>query len=81
MTLANFGHSYEANTPESAATSSAVAGMYRGIQVKFSKTSEVTPVQLEATGLYRGVPIKFSQARTAPRSYLTLSYRGVQYSC
>lgn len=41
--------------------------------------SEIAPNPTELTGKYRGVSTKFSNARSANRSSVTLTYRGISY--
>lgn len=45
-----------------------------------TNTATVEPAQAVGTGLYRGNPVRFSRPHTAPRSNLTLTYRGSCYS-
>ena len=43
-------------------------------------TAAQAPIASEMTGMYRGVAMKVSSTQAAPRSNVTLTYRGTRYS-
>lgn len=45
-----------------------------------ASTPAIAPTESELTGQYRGNWVKFSNAQAAPRSNVTLTYRGIRYS-
>ncbi|MDX2242350.1 MAG: DUF4278 domain-containing protein [Leptolyngbyaceae cyanobacterium bins.302] len=43
-------------------------------------STAIAPTESELTGQYRGNLVKFSNTQAAPRSNVTLTYRGIRYS-
>lgn len=43
-------------------------------------STAIAPTESELTGQYRGNLVKFSSTQSAPRSNMTLTYRGIRYS-
>ncbi len=45
-----------------------------------ANVTEVAVTKSEMTGCYRGTPMQFAAPQAAPRSNVTLTYRGIRYT-